>query len=260
MAFGAPRSAALMSAAPNADNGLSVLALEFQVLGERPDWPVLTIRVDGKDPFTEVAKGWRGFDPAEMLGPNSPLIPGDAGRRLAVYRCSCGEAGCGVIAPFVVASPDRTRISWVDFRDYVGVFVGPVTREVEDYQGKPWELSDIHFQPDQYLAEIRRASNDRSWETPRRQTARLLHERLRPIGLVLPPDLTLASVTPAWAEEGAVLMFQRLARDPDHRIQQQPLRLLSNRTDPTRAAEDMANQLLSVSPDEWTRVFGHRFG
>ena len=74
------------------------------------------------------------FDPAKMLGPHSPLLPEDMGRRVAVYRCSCGEAGCGVIAPVIVASPDGTRISWVDFRDYVGVFIGPVEESVDRHE------------------------------------------------------------------------------------------------------------------------------
>jgi hypothetical protein len=35
------------------------------------------------------------------------------------------------------------------------------------------------------------------------------------------------------------------------------LHLTSTRTGPSDAAEDMADQLLSVSPDEWVRTFGH---
>jgi hypothetical protein len=249
-----------MKNAPRTDNALSILALAFEVLDDRPDWPVLTVRVNGVDPFAKIAKDWRGFDPGEILGPKSPLVPDDSGRRVAVYRCSCGIAGCGVIAPFVVASPDKKRISWVDFRDYVGVFDGPVTREIEAYEGKSWNLPDIHFDHDQYLAEVKRARRDRSWETPRRQTARLLQERLRPIGLVLPPNLNLAWVTPACAKEGTVLMFQHITRDTEYNIQQQMLRLVSSHGDPARAAEDMANQLLSVLPEQWTRRFGHVAG
>jgi hypothetical protein len=212
------------------------------------------------DPFATVAKDWRGFDPATMLGPNSPLLPDDSGRRVAVYRCSCGEPGCGVIAPFLIAFPDRERVSWVDSRDYVGVFVDPVTQGVEDHEGTPWNLPDIHFDRVRYLAEVERASNDRSWETPRRLTARLLHERLKPSNPVLPPDLALAWVTPAWAGEGTDLMFQRITRDPDDVIRQQMLRLSSNHTDPAEAAKDMAAQLFSVPADDWSPTFGYHVG
>ena len=85
-----------------ARGGLSSLSLQFEVVDGRPDWPVVRVLVDGQDPFAAVAPGWRGFDPAKMLGPRSPLLPADQGRRVAVYCCSCGEPGCGVIAPVIV--------------------------------------------------------------------------------------------------------------------------------------------------------------
>jgi hypothetical protein len=82
--------------------------------GRRLGGPVVAIRIDGERAFEKVAKEWQGFDPGKILGVPSPLVPDEAGRRVAVYRCSCGESGCGVIAPFILGSPDRERISWVD--------------------------------------------------------------------------------------------------------------------------------------------------
>lgn len=161
------------------------------VADDRPDWPVVSVLVDGLDPFAAAASGWRGLDPAAILGPGSPLPPAEPGRRVAVYCCSCGEPGCGVIAPVIVASPDGRRVSWVDFRDLVGVFAGPVADSADDYDGTPWDLPDLHFDREQYAAEIERASGDRSWETSRRATAGLVYERLEPLGLILPPDLSL---------------------------------------------------------------------
>lgn len=76
-----------------ARGGLSVLSLRFQIVGNRPDWPVVSVLVDGQDPFAAATSGWRGFDPEKMLGPDSPLLPADLGRRVAVYCCSCGEPG-----------------------------------------------------------------------------------------------------------------------------------------------------------------------
>ena len=73
--------------------GLSVLSLRFEVIDDRPDWPVASVLVDGRDPFTAVAPGWRGFDPAKILGPGSPLLPTDQGRRVAVYCCSWSPSG-----------------------------------------------------------------------------------------------------------------------------------------------------------------------
>jgi hypothetical protein len=162
----------------------SILALQFEVVDDRLDWPVVRVRVDDRDPFAVVAPGWRGFDPAKMLGPRSPLLPAGQGRRVAVYCCSCGEPGCGVIAPVIVPSPDGRRVSWVDFRDYTGVFLGPDRRIGCDDEGRRWDLPDLHFDREQYMAEIERAAADGSWETGRRRTARLLYERLEPLNLV----------------------------------------------------------------------------
>lgn len=244
-----------MNDAPRADTGLSVLTLGFEVRDDRPDWPVVTIRVDGDDPFAPVASGWMGFDPAEMLGSSSPLLPEDGDRRVAVYRCSCGESGCGVMAPRIVASPDGKRISWVDFRDYVGVFIGPLEPESADHEGRPWDLPDLHFDRDEYVAEVTRASRDRSWETRRRRTARLVSEHLTPMGLVAPPDLRLTRVTPAFGQDGVSLNFVRVTRDPDFRVERQLLRLSSDDSDPGRAAEDIVAQLLAVAPGDWASTF-----
>jgi hypothetical protein len=191
-----------------------------------------------------------------MLGPGSPLLPADLGRRVAVYCCSCGEPGCGVIAPLIIPSPDGRRVSWVDFRDYVGVFAGPVTESVIQDEGRLWDLPDVHFDRQQYVAEIDRASRDASWATDRRRTARLLYERLEPLELVLSPDLGLAWASPAWGEDGVTLMFQRLIRAPRFRVRQQMLRLTSALDDLGQAAEDMAQRLLSPSLDDWVDSFG----
>jgi hypothetical protein len=58
-------------------------------------------------------------------------------------------------------------------------------------------IPDLHFDREQYVAEVRRAVADRSWETPRRVTARLVADGLRTRGVILPPDLELRWVEPA---------------------------------------------------------------
>jgi hypothetical protein len=240
-----------------ARNDLSFLTLAFEVVNERPDWPAVRVLVDGTDPFATAAPDWRGFDPQSMLGPDSPLLPVDGGRRVAVYTCSCGEAGCGVIAPMIVPSPDGRRVSWVDPRDYTGVYIRrPLEASVALHEGKPWELPDLHFDREQYVAEVRRASEDRSWETTRRQTARLLYELLKPEELVLPPGLPFNWASPSWSVDGVTLMFQRLVSAPEHGIRQQMLKLESTLDDPSAAAADMAARLLAAPVDEWVERFG----
>lgn len=142
---------------------------------DRPgNYPVVTVLIDGADLLTEIQDGFHGFDPAEMLGPESPLCPLTVRQRVAIYRCSCGIAGCGVIAPTI-----RRRdgdIVWADFRDYTGVFNGPTVDQLEVPGGRRLDQPALVFDADQYLAEVRRAVADRSWESPDRQTARLVAE------------------------------------------------------------------------------------
>lgn len=237
---------------------ISTLSLSFEVLDSRPDWPVVSIRVNGQDPFAAVASEWRGFDPEKILGQQSPLLPREPdGRRVALYRCSCGEAGCGVIAPVIVPSPDRSHVSWVDFRDYTGVFIGPVDDDVHKYEGREWELPDLHFDREQYEAEVRRITADPTWETDRRRTARLVKERLRPMSLTLPPDMTLSWVSPAWSDEGVTIMFAHIDRGERPSIRQEMLKLTSQHVDPEAAADDIVDQLLATSADDWVAAFGH---
>lgn len=146
-----------------------------------------------------------------------------------------------MIAPYIVQSPDRRRISWVDFRDYTGVFNDPLT-DLSPGEGRPWDLPDLHFDRTQYLTEVRRATADRSWETPRRATARLLKERLASVPY-------LRWVSPAWNAEGVELSIEQPGR------RQQVLHLVSAEPTPARAAADMARQLLDCPPEEWSRRF-----
>lgn len=259
MALGVPPNAPSMSDARPADSGLSVLSLQFEVAHSGPDWPVVSIQVNGNDPFEDVANDWLGFDPAEILGPESPLLPTAFGQRVALKRCSCGEAGCGVIAPVVVASPDGRRISWVDFRDYVGVFIGPVCDEAKDYEGKPWHLPDVHFDREQYLTEVARASASRSWETPRRRVARLVHEQLVASGATVPPNLELRRVGPTWGTDdfSVYLAFTHVTREPEFTVDRQMLTLSSAAPDPDDAATQIVEQLLNEFPDDWARLFGY---
>lgn len=245
-----------MTTGKPAERDLATLSLRFKVLDDRPDWPVTEVLINGEDPFVRVAQDWRGFDPPKIVGRESPLIPVPEGRRVAVYQCSCGVAGCGVIAPVIVASTDGKRISWLDFRDYTGVFIDPVADGVAEVEGRPWDLPDIHFDREQYVAEVERASRDESWETPHRRTARLLSELLRPRNLVLPPDLGFAWASPAWNEAGVAVMFEHVSRGQQPGIRQHLLRLTSDSSDPEIAAIEMSERLFSTAPDRWTARFG----
>lgn len=133
----------------------SLLTLSVESTPGRPGSGPVSVLVDGRPAFAAVAPQWQGFDAAELLGPVSPLLPVHPWRRVAVYRCSCGIAECGVIAPLIAQyGPDLVR--WADIRDYDGVFDGPALDE-DPPDGEPWNLPDLWFDRDQYLAEVHRA-------------------------------------------------------------------------------------------------------
>ncbi len=171
-----------------------------------PAVPAVVITVNGADPFADVAPSWHGSSPEAILGRESPLLPGDFGRRIAVYSCSCGIPGCGVIAPIIVPSPDGRRVSWIDFRNYTGVFDAP-TCDLVEHDGSPWDIPDLHFDADVYSAEIARGSEDTSWETPQRRTALLLRNMIEAMDLTPPPGLSLWWVAEANGALGVDLCF-----------------------------------------------------
>lgn len=249
----------LVNQTSSAPAALSVLSLQIQVLDDRPaDRPVVTILVDGAPPFEGVAPGWRGFDPDDLLGADSPLLPPDYGRRTALLTCSCGVGGCGVMAPYVVPSPDGRRVSWVDFRDYVGVFDQPVARGSEDHEGRPWDLPDLHFDRAQYEAEVARAAADRSWETPRRTLSRLIRERAKARPDMLPPGRSLRFVCPAWHDEDGIVIALTVTEPDGQGTTDGPLlHLRTGFADPV-AATDAITELLGEAPaEELRRRFGY---
>jgi hypothetical protein len=57
-----------------------VLQLRFLILDGQADWPVVQVLVDGREAFVDGLPGWQGFDPADLLGDQSPLLPEDGQR------------------------------------------------------------------------------------------------------------------------------------------------------------------------------------
>ncbi|HEX2295565.1 MAG TPA: hypothetical protein VHN37_09680 [Actinomycetota bacterium] len=151
------------------------LGFRVEVVGDSTaDWPSVTILVDGEDVIGR-ATGFRGFDPDDIFGRGAPLVPQDPPRRVAVYRCSCGEPGCGCAACLITR--DAALVRWTDFRDYTGVYARPLV-DAEPDGGARQPVPDLEFDAVQYGEAVRRASEDRSWETRRRRRARLLRSEL----------------------------------------------------------------------------------
>jgi hypothetical protein len=138
----------------------------------RDNGGTVTILIDEQELFASVSdRSYEGFHPAQMLDPDAMvLLPVAPERRVAVYRCGCGIAGCGCIAPFV--SQTGKHVRWTDFRDFTGVYDGPAVDD-NPAGGMALPLPDLVFDADQYRAEVERAAGDRWWETPQLKAARL---------------------------------------------------------------------------------------
>jgi|GEM_PF-4996946 len=148
--------------------------LEIQVLpGRSVDHPRVVLLVDGQDFLAW--RGDRGFGPESLLHRGDPLTPTDPPRRVALYLCGCGEAGCGTTACRI--SESKGIVRWSGFRSFVGLN-HPLDASLADEDGRPADLPDLAFDAAEYRAEVERAKADRSWETRRRRRARLLNERL----------------------------------------------------------------------------------
>lgn len=232
--------------------------LRFDVpAGQPADYPVVTVLIDGEDLLTSTRPGFAGFGPEEMLGPDSPLLPAHPWRRVAVYRCSCGIAGCGVIAPPIINRTDG-RIVWTDFRDYTGVFDGP-TVESDPDGGHELNQRDLVFDARQYAAEVGRASADRTWESARRLTARLLKADLIDANEVLAAaGYELDWVSPMWqVDEVWELSLSTGPRGIGDR-QQLLLELTTPPGEPADRAHAMAARLLALPAIEWPTAFASR--
>jgi hypothetical protein len=215
---------------------------------ERPNYPIVTILIDGEDILGGARRGdFIGFDPADILGPESPLPPTEPPRRVAAYRCNCGEPGCGVAAP--VIEERNGRILWSDFRDFTGVFVGPTVDEPVEHDGKHLPLPDLAFDAAQYRAEVARASSDDSWETPARKTARLLRQHLEEEDAALKrAGYERGWVAPDWEDPDA---FQVSFIDPNG---QTVVKVRPAPGRPEDQAIEMAETLLRAPPQAWNVV------
>jgi hypothetical protein len=218
--------------------------------------PVATILIDGKDLFSSAApNGFVGFDPDELLGPDQPLLPVEQARRVAVYRCSCGEPGCGVVSPLILGTEAEVR--WTDFQDFTGWFDRPLPDDQPE-DGRPLSISELTFDTGQYTDEIRRAANDKSWETPTRKTARFLKEMLEDKSRDLADlGLELDWVFPAHRREASVSVSMR---DIDHRYVERPMsRVVVTLSAGPGTSHDRANEmlaeLLSKAPEQWMTAF-----
>lgn len=209
---------------------------------DRPDFPVVTILVDGEDVLAQLNGGVMGFDPADILD-SGALVPTDPPRRVAVYRCGCGEAGCGCVAPVIELLCERVR--WRDFRDFTGVYHSPLDDRAPA-GGSPLGLADMDFDAVQYRHEVERAAADRGWETADRRTARLALEILRQHDdHFTKQGYWRGWVAPHWNQPGK--FFVEFIGP----LGQILVVLAPTAVSPEARAAEMATELLATEPEHW---------
>ena len=227
--------------------------MRFDTFEGRLNQPVVRIFVDGEEPFIagHGLGGFVGFDPREILLTGA-LLPIEPPRRVALYRCSCGESGCGCVAS--VIRREGETITWSDPRDYVGVFSSPLYDGTITSEGKPYDFGDLVFDATQYLAEVERATNDRSWETTALLIARLLTAHLEAARTELVDEgYHLSWVAPWWEDDR---QFRVAFIGP---VGQLVVALTSSAATPEEQATEMARGLLTNSPDAWQVTDRHRW-
>jgi hypothetical protein len=207
----------------------------------------VVIVINGRRPFGRAGdRAYRAFHPAGLLDPYlAPLRPAVPARRVAVYQCTCGHAGCGCVAP--VISREAERVTWTDFRDFTGCYELPLAGESPDAaRGRPLPLPDLSFDAGQYLAEVDRATADRWWETPPMATVRFLSSALRR------DEARLAALRWRQRHAGA-------DREPgvfhlwltDHQDHELCLDLAAQPGTPQQQADELARFVLDTSPLDW---------
>lgn len=163
---------------------MRVNELTIRIDSHVPNYPKVRLLIDGEDLLASTGAD-EGNDPADILD-SGALLPQDPPRRIAFYGCACGEFGCANVAGLVVRRDHH--VEWADFRTLTGIYHSalpeagdgpdPLTR-IEREWHRSLDLPTLTFERERYLAVVRAATADRSWETRPRAVIRHL-KTLRP--------------------------------------------------------------------------------
>lgn len=135
-----------------------------------PDFVGVEILVDGQDLLARAGSHgpYRGPWPPALLGNESPLIPVDPPRRISLYFEATMDPDEGNITA-IIGETDRYVI-WADFREcpaYAARDPDGMVFDLHPVDGTALSVPDLVFDRKQYLAEVRRASAARDWESGR---------------------------------------------------------------------------------------------
>jgi hypothetical protein len=71
------------------------------IAGRPAAYPVLKILIDGSEKLAGRNYQYTGWHPADILGPDSPLLPAEPARRVALYVDAAGGPAAGCLAAYV---------------------------------------------------------------------------------------------------------------------------------------------------------------
>ncbi len=121
----------------------------------------LGVIVDGRDVVGAVFDQGPRKDPDDLLGPGSPLLPGDRPHEVRLAVAACAEECHGAL--YTRIRRDGDQVVWDRWRNPKAAHVA---------------LPVFRFEVQQYETELTRAHDDRGWEWPGWTVARLLRHAL----------------------------------------------------------------------------------
>jgi hypothetical protein len=215
------------------------------IVGRPVAYPVLKILVDGIEQLAGRNCQYTGWHPADILGPDSPLLPAEPARRVALYADAAGGPAAGCLAAYVKDFGDQ--VAWADFRRFEGVYHAPAIQP--NPEGGDWRIgpAPLVFDAAQYRAEVQRASTERAWEAEPWQTALLLDHYLS-----AGPGALGGTWNLGWAEPHAQAtgMFSVTLWD-DHCHHGLVVDLAASPGTPEERARQMADFLITTPQDRW---------
>ena len=253
----------------------------FEHGDDRP-YLVVKLYVDGTDLLAgRDDHGGVGWDPDEILIDESPLLPATFPRRVALYRCGCGEPGCGNQTPLV--SENGGYVDWSDFQSYTAVFEHPLLSEtvtevnalsdrwVEDgeefhfvnlfgedegeHASHKVDLPDLRFDSSQYRTEVARAVADHSWEleeSESEQVVRLLRRHFaKDTSWLNGTPWTYEVVFPSWRRPDWIVIHLRIDNLNHHVLGFSP-----TVGTPRERAQRVIESLETKPPKEWPVLTG----
>jgi len=220
-----------------------------------PTFLSLKILIDGEEVLMWAGPDgpYIGLRASALLGEDSPLIPAEPPRRIALYSEGVPDPDESTITAVVSASD--AHVVWSDFLECL-VDSGDsdsdhTVVDLHPTRSRSIDVPDLIFDRQQYLAEVWRGIAAREWESDPWRTAQLLDDYLSPgrpwsIG----EDFYPSYAEPA-NDDGAAFLVTLWDVMLVRRV---VVSLTAAAGTPEQRARSMADQLMKTPTDQWPVV------